>query len=108
VDAFKQGIVIISYTQAIPYLLSLIQLVLRFGAQMDTARLSQALRTVAEALEKMEAEVDGRFSRTITQLQNSREELKASLGRARQGVRGLRVEAEPPELAPSVDRPDPD
>jgi DNA recombination protein RmuC len=101
VEAFKQGIVIISYTQAIPYLLSFLQVVLRFGTEIDTARLSQALTTIADALEKMDTEVDGRLSRTITQLQNSREDLKAHLSRARQGVRGLRVEGEPAELPPA-------
>ena len=98
VEAFKQGIVIIGYTQAIPYLLSLLQVVLRFGTEIDTARLSQALTTIADALEKMDGEVDGRLSRAITQLQNSREELKAQLSRARQGVRGLQVEAGPAPL----------
>jgi DNA recombination protein RmuC len=98
VEAFKQGVVIISYTQVIPYLLSLLQVILRFGTEIDTARLSQALATIADALEKMDSEVDGRLSRTITQLQNSREDLKAHLSRARQGVRGLHVETDPSEL----------
>ena len=105
VEAFKQGVVIISYTQAIPYLLSLLQVVWRFGTEIDTARLSQALTTIADALEKMDNEVDGRLSRTITQLQNSREDLKAHLSRARQGVRGLHVEAGPAELLPASERP---
>jgi DNA recombination protein RmuC len=101
VEAFKQGVVIISYTQVIPYLLSLLQVILRFGTQIDTARLSQALTTIADALEKMDNEVDGRLARTITQLQNSREDLKAHLSRARQGVRGLHVEASHAELPSS-------
>ncbi len=105
VEAFKQGVVIIGYTQAIPYLLSLLQVVLRFGTEIDTARLSQALTTIADALEKMDGEVDGRLSRAITQLQNSREDLKAQLSRARQGVRGLHVEAGPPELPAGTDPP---
>jgi DNA recombination protein RmuC len=105
VEAFKQGIVILSYTQAIPYLLSLLQVVLRFGTEVDTARLSQALHTISDALEKMDVEVDGRLSRTIIQLQNSREDLKGQLGRARQGVRGLHVEAEPAKLAVAPDAP---
>ena len=103
VEAFKQGIVIISYTQAIPYLLSLLQVVLRFGSEIDTARLSQALTTIADALEKMDGEVDGRLSRAITQLQNSREELKGQLSRARQGARGLHAEGVPAELPPAPD-----
>jgi len=105
VEAFKQGVVIISYTQVVPYLLSLLQVILRFGSQIDTARLSQSLSTIADALEKMDNEVDGRLSRTVTQLQNSREDLKAHLSRARQGVRGLHVEATPAELPPPTDDP---
>jgi len=105
VDALKQGVVIISYTQAIPYLLSLLQLVLRFGTEVDTARLSQGLATIADALEKMDGEVDGRLSRTITQLQNSRDDLKSHLGRARQGASGLRVEAGPEKLTAEPDNP---
>ncbi len=105
VEAFKQGVVIISYTQVIPYLLSLLQVILRFGTQIDTARLSQALSTIADALEKMDNEVDGRLSRTVTQLQNSREDLKAHLSRARQGVRGLHVEAGPAELPTTTEGP---
>jgi DNA recombination protein RmuC len=105
VEAFKQGVVIISYTQVIPYLLSLLQVILRFGTPIDTARLSQALTTIADALEKMDNEVDGRLSRTITQLQNSREDLKAHLSRARQGVRSLRAEASPPELPAAPEDP---
>ncbi|HWT83551.1 MAG TPA: DNA recombination protein RmuC, partial [Candidatus Methylomirabilis sp.] len=103
VEAFKQGVVIISYTQVIPYLLSLLQVILRFGTQIDTARLSQALSTIGDALEKMDAEVDGRLSRTITQLQNSREDLKAHLSRARQGVLSVHVEAQPAEHPATVE-----
>ncbi len=105
VEAFRQGVVIISYTQAIPYLLSLLQVVLRFGTEIDTARLSQALKTTGDALERMDGEVDGRLSRTITQLQNSREDLKAQLSRARQGLRVLHVEAGPAELPAAPDDP---
>ena len=105
VDAFKQGVVIISYTQAIPYLLSLLQVVLRFGTEVDTARLSQGLATIADALEKMDQEVDGRLSRTITQLQNSRDDLKSHLGRARQGATGLRVDTAAAEASGSLGPP---
>jgi DNA recombination protein RmuC len=105
VDAFKHGVVIISYTQAIPYLLSLLQVVLRFGTEVDTARLSQGLATIADALEKMDGEVDGRLSRTITQLQNSRDDLKSHLSRARHGASGLRVEASEATAVPALASP---
>jgi hypothetical protein len=53
----------------------------------------------------MDGEVDGRLSRAITQLQNSREDLKAQLSRARQGARGLHVEGAPAELPAAPENP---
>ncbi len=92
VEAFKQGIVLVSYSQALPYLLSLLQVVLRFSAQIDMARLSSALKTISDALEKMDAEVEGRLSKSLTQLDNSRGELRTQLSRARQGAGSLYLE----------------
>jgi DNA recombination protein RmuC len=89
VEAFKQGIVIVSYSQALPYLLSLLQVIVRFSTKIDAARLSSALKTIADALEKMEGEVEGRLARSLTQLENSRGELRAQLARARQGAGSL-------------------
>jgi len=104
VDAFKQGIVIVSYSQALPYLLSLLQVVIRFSARIDAARLSSALRTIADALEKMEGEIEGRLPRALTQLENSRSELRAQLSRARQGAGGLYLGDESARALPEADR----
>jgi DNA recombination protein RmuC len=95
VEACKLGVVIVSYSQALPYLLSLLQLVHRFGTEFDRSRLSQSLQTIAAALERMDGEVDGRLAKTVTQLENSRAELKAQLGRGRQGLSAIRLDAEP-------------
>ncbi len=94
VEAFKQGIVLVSYSQALPYLLSLLQVVLRFSAQIDMARLSSAVKTIGDALEKMDAEVEGRLSKSLTQLDNSRGELRTQLSRARQGAGSLYLEGD--------------
>jgi len=102
VDAFKQGIVIVSYSQALPYLLSLLQVVIRFSAKIDAARLSSALRTIADALEKMEGEVEGRLAKSLTQLQNSRSELQAQLSRARQGAGNLYLAEESGDARPGL------
>ena len=89
VEAFKEGIVLVSYSQALPYLLSLLQVILRFSAKIDVARLSSALKTIGDALMKIEGEVEGRLSKSLTQLDNSRSELRTQLSRARQGTGSL-------------------
>ncbi|MCI0410651.1 MAG: DNA recombination protein RmuC [Acidobacteria bacterium] len=103
VEAFKLGIVIVSYSQALPYLLSLLQVVQRFSAKIDSARLSSALRTIADALVKMEGEVEGRLPRALTQLENSRSELRTQLSRARQGAGGLYLGDESDRALPGPD-----
>lgn len=102
VEAFKQGIVIVSYSQALPYLLSLLQVVVRFSARIDATRLSSAVKTIADALEKMEGEVEGRLARSLTQLENSRGELRAQLSRARQGAGSLYLGEDPRGTPPSL------
>lgn len=94
VEAFKEGIMIVSYSQALPYLLSLLQMVLRFSAKIDAARLSSALKTITDALEKMENEVEGRLAKSLTQLENSRSELRTQLSRARHGAGSLYLDDE--------------
>jgi DNA recombination protein RmuC len=105
VEAFKLGIMIVSYSQALPYLLSLLQVVQRFSAKIDQARLSSALKTIADALDRMEGEVEGRLARSLTQLENSRGELRAQLSRARYGA----VALSPPDAGGgSLPGPDPE
>ncbi len=94
VEAVKEGIVIVSYSQALPYLLSLHQVVLRFSAKIDVARLSSALKTIVDALEKMETELEGRLAKSLIQLENSRGELRAQLSRARHGAGSLYLDDE--------------
>ncbi len=100
VEAFKEGIVIVSYSQALPYLLSLLQVVLRFSAKIDAARLSSAVKTIADALVKIEQEVEGRLSKSLTQLDNSRSELRTQVSRARQGAGSLYLGDEGPRPLP--------
>jgi DNA recombination protein RmuC len=103
VEAFKLGIVLVSYSQALPYLLSLLQVVHRFSVKIDTARLSAALRTVEDALQKMEGEIDGRLARSLTQLENSRVELRNQLVRARQGTGHLSLQENTAPALPGAD-----
>jgi DNA recombination protein RmuC len=101
-EAFKQGIILIPYSQAVPFLLALFMVILRYATSVDTARLSSALKTILDSLEQMEGEVDGRFANALTQLRNSREALLAQLEKARRGAGSLHVEGEgPPSLPPA-------
>ena len=60
------------------------------------------LKTILDALETMEGEVEGRFAGALTQLRNSREALLGHLEKARRGAGSLHLEGQgPPALPPS-------
>ncbi len=82
VDALSQNVVLVSYSGLVPYLLLIVQTVLRSGVQIDVAKLSSAIDQVREALTAVEEELDGRFSRALTMLQNMRDETRQRLRKA--------------------------
>ncbi|RMH69795.1 MAG: DNA recombination protein RmuC [Gemmatimonadetes bacterium] len=89
VSAYRQGIIIISYRLALPYLLMLLHLIRRFTTHLDTAQLHTTLRTIANNLEQMENEIEGRFARSITSATNSLNELRTQLSHSRRVIAQL-------------------
>jgi DNA recombination protein RmuC len=114
--ALRQGVVIISYSLAVPYLLTLLQLAIRFAprSELDPAQLSSLFQALEKALADMEGELNGRVSRALTMLQNGQSDLQRYLGAARgalvriQAVTVLEEPGQPPLLSsspPALDEP---
>lgn len=95
VTALSRGVVIVPYSMAVPYVLSVLQVIQRFGARVDEAQLSHAVRTVLESLTALSDEVEGRLSRAISSLENSRRDLRGHVGKAQQALHRVRVEGGP-------------
>lgn len=92
VEAHKRGVVLVAYSMAVPYVLTVLQVIRRFGARVDEAQLSHMVQAVLGALEEMLEELDGRFARSLTQLDNSKRALKASVGKAQQALGRVQVQ----------------
>lgn len=114
--ALRQGVVVISYSMAVPYLLTLLQLAIRFAprSELDPARLSPLFQALEKALADMEAELNGRVSRALTMLQNGQSDLQRHVGAARgalarlQSVTMLEEPEQPaalPAQPPALDGP---
>jgi DNA recombination protein RmuC len=114
--ALRQGVVVISYSMAVPYLLTLLQLAIRFAprSELDPARLSPLFQALEKALADMEAELNGRISRALTMLQNGQSDLQRHVGAARgalarlQGVTMLEEPEQPamlPAQSPALEGP---
>lgn len=93
-DGYREGVLVVPYSLALPYALAVYRLTLRFGAAVDTDRMAGHLRGLEDCVRRMVEEVEGRLSRTVVQLENSRDALRDRLGEARRATSRLLEEAE--------------
>ena len=92
-DVVQWNVALVSYSMVVPYLLLVFQTVLRSAQTVDTQQLDACLRSVEEGIADMQAELEGRFSRALAMIDNSRSELRAQLGRIAGGLASLRLAA---------------
>jgi DNA recombination protein RmuC len=105
VEAFRMNVVLISYGLFVPYLLLVFQTVLKTCQSIDLQRLNSYLESVQSNIEALQKELEGRFSRAITMLTNSRGEMSAHLSRIRGGLTSLQMGAGVvPDLSQIPDR----
>jgi DNA recombination protein RmuC len=90
-DVFQLGVVLVSYSMFVPYLLLVFQTMLKASQGLDVQRLEAYLHTVQASIQAMQEELDGRFSRAITMLSNSRDDMRAHLSKAGSSAAGLRL-----------------
>jgi DNA recombination protein RmuC len=88
-DGHREGVLVVPYSLALPFVLAIYRLALRFGCAVDGDRLAERLRTVDDALERSAGEVESRLSRSLVLLENARDALRGDLAGARRVVGGL-------------------
>ncbi len=79
-DIFQLNVVIVSYSMFVPYLLLVFQTTLKSSQSIDLQKLDTYLKTAHESIQVMQDELDGRFSRAVTMINNSRDDMRAILG----------------------------
>ena len=92
-DVLQWNVALVSYSMVVPYLLMVFQTVLRSAQTVDTQKLDACLRSIDDGITAMQAELDGRFSRALTMIDNSRSELRAHLGRVSGAMTSLQIAA---------------
>jgi DNA recombination protein RmuC len=75
-EGYREGVLVVPYSLALPYLLALYRLAVRFGSTVDTDQLASRLRSLDDALRRLDDEVEGRLSRGLVQIQNARDEMR--------------------------------
>ena len=62
-EGYREGVLVVPYSLALPYVLALYRLTVRFGCAVDTDQLAARLRGLDESLRQIDEEVEGRLSR---------------------------------------------
>jgi hypothetical protein len=82
-DAYRNGVVVISYSQALPFVLFLYGVMARLGGAVDA---QSCLADVAAVLDLMESTLENKLARAATMLTNGSEELRGQMGKARSTI----------------------
>jgi DNA recombination protein RmuC len=101
VDIFHLNVVLVSYSMFVPYLLLVFQTVLKNSQDIDLEKLSAYLQTAQESITALNNELQGRFSKALTMLENSRTDMTAHLSRVSSGLAGLQVSPNNPKILQS-------
>ncbi|MBN2372108.1 MAG: DNA recombination protein RmuC [Vicinamibacteria bacterium] len=100
-EGYREGVLVVPYSLAFPYLLALYRLALRFGTSVDVVRVEERLRSLEELLKRTDEELEGRLSRALVQLTNARDDMRTQVSLARRLMNGL---LENVEIEASADR----
>ncbi len=92
-ETFQMNVVLVSYSMFVPYLLLVFQTTLKNSQSIDLQKLDAYLQTAQESIKILQEELDGRFSRSITMMNNSRDDMRAVLGKLGGSLTGLQMGA---------------
>ncbi len=98
-DCARMNVALVGYSMFVPYLLLVFQTVLRTSRDLDLEKLAAVLAAAEQSLKAIADEVEGRLSRTLVMLGNSRDELRVQASRATGQLSAVAARMDP-EAAP--------
>jgi len=104
-DVFQLNVVLISYSMFVPYLLLVFQTILKTSQNIDLQKLDAYLRSAQDSIAALQQELEGRFSRAITMLNNSRNDMSVHLSKINSGLTSLQISAGTPSAVETLHEP---
>jgi DNA recombination protein RmuC len=101
VEVFQLNVVLVSYSMFIPYLLLVFQTILKTSQNIDLDKLSTYLQTARESIGALQDELEGRFSKALTMLENARGDMAVHLSKINSGLAGLQISPSTQKALPS-------
>lgn len=99
-EAFQSNVVLVSYSMFVPYLFLTIQTAVKTLQSVDLQKLDAYLQAVQTSLNELQEELEGRFSKALTMLSNSRDDMRAQISKASGSITSLQLSA--PSSSPSL------
>jgi DNA recombination protein RmuC len=90
-DVFQLNVVLVSYSMFVPYLLLVVQTALKTMESVDLQKLDAYLKQLQTSINTLQEELDGRFSRALTMLSNSRDDMRANISKASGSITSLQI-----------------
>jgi DNA recombination protein RmuC len=82
-EGWREGVLVVPYSLALPFVLVVYRLTVRFASSPDSEELQSRLLILADNLRRMDDALEGRVSRALVQLTNARDDLRGELAGAR-------------------------
>lgn len=90
-EAFKKKVIILPYSQSIPYLLSLYNLYLQFSQEVDIDNLKNHLEDLRRHLDEMDLILENKIIKAITMIDNATKEYRQKIGIMKGSLMSLRM-----------------
>ncbi len=90
-EIFKLNTVLVSYSMFLPYLLLVFQTILKSSQHIDLHKLEAYVNVTQSSIDSIQEELDGRFSKAITMLNNSKDNMKVHVGKIGSSMVGLQT-----------------
>jgi DNA recombination protein RmuC len=91
VDLFEMNVVLVSYSQFMSYLLLVYQTMQKVTSSIDFQKLDAQLHNAQKNIQAMNDELEGRFSKGITMLTNSKSEMSAHVSRLNSSLSYIQI-----------------
>lgn len=98
-DAYKKGVILISYGMTLPYLLTLFNLHLQYAASIDVENLQHYIMDIKRHLEQMESTLEHSIVRAVKMISNACEEYRQSMGSIRGSLINLQTSSPKEKVA---------
>ncbi len=82
-EGWREGVLVVPYSLALPFVLTLYRLTVRFASAPPVEEAAAGLARLSELLQRMDDEVEGRLARALVQAANARDALRGDLAEAR-------------------------